>query len=173
MSQSSPPGLSLIAATDENGLMGDANGIPWRLPREVEHFRQYTAGKWLLVGHRTYEEMHGWFHKDRLPLVLTTRCGWDPKEGRAVSSVPHALALAHSASQSELVCIGGGQTFAAALAYASLLVLTTVHARYTPGDRSVYFPSWDPAGWRAMRTAEFASEGKDKPAFTIHWWQKA
>lgn len=173
MSQSSPPVLSLIVATDENGLMGDASGIPWRLPREVEHFRQYTAGKWLLVGHRTYDEMHGWFAGDQMPLVLTNECGWDPKVGRAVSSVPHALALAQSDSQAELVCIGGGQTFASALPYANLLVLTTVHAHYTPGVRAVYFPAWDPVGWHDVRKTEFASEGEDKPAFTVHWWRKA
>lgn len=147
-------------------------GFPWHLPREIAHFRDYTKDKWLLLGRRTYEEMRGWLQEGHMPLVLTSQCGWDPARGRAVSSVPHALALSESAGQSELVCVGGGETFAAALAYAGRMVLTTVHHHFAPDSRAVYFPAWDQAEWREIRTENLASDHQHEFAYTIQWWEK-
>lgn len=139
--------LTLIAAMDENRLLADGRGIPWRLPDDVAHFRRYAAGKWLLLGRTTYEEMGGWFHEGQVPLVLSSRCGWDPAVGRLVSSVPHAIALAHAAGKDELVCLGGGETFSAALPYAEKMLLTRVRGRIQPQGHAVYFPAWNPAEW--------------------------
>jgi len=166
------PVLTVIAATDQNGLLANATGIPWHLPRDIAHFRASTRGKWLLLGRRTYEEMRGWFRDGDFPLVLTSLCGWDPERGRAVSSVPHALALAESSAQTEVVCCGGAQTYAAALPYADLLVLTTVLHRFQPDPGSVHFPAWDPAGWRETRTVELPRDGEHEYAFTIRWWER-
>ena len=144
--------LTLIAAMDENRLLAEANGIPWKLPRDVTHFREYTADKWLLLGRTTYEEMRGWFRPGHFPLVLSSRCGWDPEIGRVVSSVPQAIAMAEAAGQPELVCIGGGQVFAAALPHANKLLLTRVHASIQPEGRPVYFPEWDASQWEDITT---------------------
>jgi dihydrofolate reductase len=172
MSEGKTPVLSCIAAVDENRLLADRDGIPWRLPRDVAHFRGYTRGKWLLLGRKTYEEMHGWFTEGRVPLVLTSRCGWDPEVGRVVSSVPQALALAESAGQPELVCIGGGQTFTAALPYTGRIVITTVHHRFSPGPGAVYFPEWSPAGWREVQLEHFTKDHDHEWDFTIRVWER-
>jgi dihydrofolate reductase len=116
--------------------------------------------------------MKGWFRESQVPLVLTSQCGWDPEIGRAVSSVPHALALAESAGQSELVCVGGGQTFAAALPHADCLVLTRVHHRFPIEPGAVFFPAWDESAWREVRTLNFAKDEENAYAFTIQWMEK-
>jgi dihydrofolate reductase len=166
------PVLTFVAAVDENGLLGNEAGLPWDLPREKAHFRSYTKDKWLLLGRRTYEEMRGWFRGGHMPLVLTSRCGWDPEVGRIVSSVPHALALAEAAGQPELVCIGGGATFAAALPYADRLVLTIVHHRFAPDAHSACFPSWNEADWRETQREEFSADSEHPYAYTIRWLEK-
>jgi dihydrofolate reductase len=166
------PVLTFIAALDENGLIGDEHGIPWRLPRDVAHFREHTHGKWILVGRTTYEEMRGWYREGDTPLVLTSQCGWDPETGRVVSSVPHALALAESAAQAEVVCIGGGQTFAAALPYADRMILTRVHHAFPAAEDAAYFPPWDASAWREVRTENFAHDDEHAQSFTIQWWEK-
>ncbi len=163
------PVLSLIAAVDENGLLGNEPGLPWRLPREIAHFRSYTKDKWLLLGRRTYEEMLGWFREGHMPLVLTSQCGWDPKVGHVVSSVPHALALTESAGQPELVCVGGGKTFAAALPYADRMVLTIVHHRFAPDLHAAYLPAWDPSEWHELRSEHFTTDDVHAYAYTIRW----
>ncbi|WP_172683075.1 dihydrofolate reductase [Verrucomicrobium spinosum] len=82
------PELTLIAAVDENLLLATAQGIPWKLPDDVAHFRAYCAGKWLLLGRHTYEDMTGWFKPDQHPLVLTSTCGYEPNPGRGVAPYP-------------------------------------------------------------------------------------
>ena len=116
----------------------------------MTHFRNYTKGKWLLLGRRTFEEMRGWFNDSHTPLVLTSQCGWDPPVGRVVSSVPHALALAKTAGQDEIVCCGGAQTYTAALPFAHKLVLTIVQHEFPPDHGAVYFPDWDRSEWRTI-----------------------
>jgi dihydrofolate reductase len=160
--------LTLIAAIDENRLLADARGLPWKLPRDVAHFREYTTDKWLLLGRTTYEEMHGWFRPGHHPLVLSSRCGWDPEIGRVVSSVPQAIATAKTAGQNELVCIGGGQIFAAALPYADKLLLTQVHARITPEGRPVYFPPWDISEWEDITIWQQPGDAEHALAFDLH-----
>ncbi|WP_063768731.1 dihydrofolate reductase [Verrucomicrobium sp. BvORR034] len=148
------PELTLIAAVDENLLLATAQGIPWKLPDDVAHFRAYCAGKWLLLGRRTFEEMTGWFKPDQHPLVLTSACGYDPKPGSGVASVPQALALAEASGQEELVCIGGGQVFATAMANATRLVVTRIRHTFEPGDRPVYFPHISGDTWDEERRQE-------------------
>ncbi|HSI63546.1 MAG TPA: dihydrofolate reductase [Candidatus Saccharimonadia bacterium] len=160
--------LTLIAAIDDNRLLADERGIPWKLPRDVAHFREYTTDKWLLLGRTTYEEMQGWFQPGHVPLVLSSRCGWDPKIGRVVSSVPQAIATAEAAGQSELVCIGGGQVFAAALPYADKLLLTRVHARIQPAGRPVYFPAWEESQWEDVTIWQQPADAEHALTFDLH-----
>lgn len=161
------PELTLIAAVDENLLLATAQGIPWKLPDDVAHFRAYCAGKWLLLGRHTYEEMTGWFKPDQHPLVLTSSCGYDPKPGRGVASVPQALALAESAGQEELVCIGGGQVFATSLPHATRLVITHVRHIFEPGDQPVYFPPISADAWREERRLDHAVDDRHEWPFTF------
>jgi dihydrofolate reductase len=160
--------LTLIAAIDENRLLADERHIPWKLPRDVAHFREYTANKWLLLGRTTYEEMRGWFRPGHFPLVLSSRCGWDPEIGRVVSSVPQAVATAEAAGQKELVCVGGGQVFAAALPYASKMLVTRVHTSITPEGRPVYFPQWDASEWEDVMILQQPADAEHAQAFDLH-----
>jgi dihydrofolate reductase len=165
--------FTLIAAMDQNHLLANASGIPWKLPRDVAHFRAYCRGKWLLLGRRTFSEMRGWFEAGYTPLVLSSSCGWDPDVGRVVASVPQAIALAESAAQAELVCVGGGQTFAASLPYANRMVLTFVERVYPPDQGAVYFPEWDSAEWRVGSENALPKENLTEPAARVLTLERA
>lgn len=161
------PELILVAAIDDNRLLATEHGIPWKLPDDVAHFRACCAGKWLLLGHRTFDEMRGWFQPDQVPLVLTTACGYDPTPGRGVASVLQAMALAEAACQSELVCIGGGQVFAAAMPEATRLVITHVAHAFDPGLRPVHFPTIDPLLWSEVSRKSHGVDEAHRWAFDI------
>ena len=78
--------LTLIAAIDQNRLLANEHRIPWHLPRDIAHFRNYTKEKWLLLGRRTFEEMRGWFRAGHTPLVLTRHPDYVPEIGRTFGS---------------------------------------------------------------------------------------
>ena len=156
--------VTLIAAVSEDGFISKGKGVPWHLPEDRAHFRRYTAGKWLLLGRITFEEMHGWF-RDHTPLVMTRDAGYEPVIGRRVSSVAEAIALAEQAGESELVVCGGGQIYAEAMPCAHRLMITHVAARLGSG---VPFPAITPVEWR--RTHVEAHEGS--PAFRIEQYDR-
>lgn len=48
--------LSIIVAMAENGVIGDAGGLPWDLPEDRAHFERETRGHAVVLGRRTWDE---------------------------------------------------------------------------------------------------------------------
>lgn len=137
----------MIAAMDRRRVIGKKDGgIPWHLPRDVRHFREYTQGKHLLLGRRTYEEMKGWF-SDHTPIVMTHDPEYQVEDGKTAHSVEEAVTEAFEDGAEELVVAGGARVFAAALPYADELVLTKVETDAIRGTESLegvpQFPDYE------------------------------
>ncbi len=122
--------------------LATADGIPWKLPVDVEHFRGYCAEKWLLAGRKTYQEMEGWF-KNHNPIMLSRSA--ELQDVPVVGSVEEAVELCREAGGEELVVIGGAKTYEVAMPSATHLVLTLVDASF--GDAVAFFPEWDATEW--------------------------
>lgn len=160
--------ISMIAAMGDGQVIAARSGIPWHLPRDAEHFRTYTAGKAMLLGRVTFEEMAGWFTRRQRPMVLTRDAGYspaDPPEGfRAVGSVGEAVALAEAAGEGELVVAGGAQIYLLALPFADELVITEVHAGFA-GDR--YFPVIAAEDWEETARARVEADAENPHAMSF------
>ena len=155
--------ITLIAVMSEDGFIARDGRIPWHLPKDIQHFREYCAGKTLLIGRKTFEEMNGWFH-DHFPIVLTRQAGYPASPGRAVSTLVAALDLARGRGVSELVVLGGGEIFAATAGIADQLVLTTVRAKL---GRDTPFPVQEFSGWNEISAQSFAADSAHAFGFTI------
>ena len=159
------PLLTFIAAVSEDGFISRGQGVPWKLPADVAHFRAYTAGKWLLLGRRTYEEMLGWFH-DHTPLVLSRDESFVPSVGRRVGSVEEALLLT---AADELVVCGGAQAYALALPQADRLVLTLVQTQLGEG---VPFPTITWSQWTEVSRKPYPADAQHAHALQIVTWER-
>lgn len=60
-----------IWAEDENRLIGVNDGLPWRLPKELKHFKETTMGQALLMGRVTFDGMNRRILPGRETLILT------------------------------------------------------------------------------------------------------
>jgi dihydrofolate reductase len=162
--------VSLIVAMGRDLVLGAAEGgIPWDLPRDREHFRAYTAGKWLLLGRLTYQEMDGWFG-DRRPIVLSRASGWRPAPPghRVSSSLPQAIKLAACEGAAELVVCGGASVYAAALPFADRLVLTEIEWGEGRDENSLCFPDWQRRGaWREISRETWPADAQNPHAATM------
>jgi dihydrofolate reductase len=49
--------ISIIAAMDQNRLIGNKNQLPWHLPADFAHFKSVTMGKPIIMGRKTYESI--------------------------------------------------------------------------------------------------------------------
>jgi dihydrofolate reductase len=159
--------ISMIAALDENRLIASASGIPWSLPRDSRHFREYTADKAMLLGRRTFDEMTGWFTTQR-PIVVTRQesdVPADPPAGlTVVGSVEAAIAHARRADEAELVVSGGAQIYELALPFADELVLTEIHGEFD-GDR--YFPAFAASDWEVVARQHFEADAENSHAMSV------
>ena len=156
--------VTMIAACGAGGVLSFRGRIPWHLPAEVAHFRGACAGKALLLGRKTWLQMQGWFREGQLPLVLTGEAGLRVPGGESVRTVPEAVAAAASAGRGELMVLGGGETYRAALPMAEDLLLTEVHGKF-PGD--VFFPVLDSGDWEEVSRVHHAADSDHAWAFTI------
>ena len=135
------PFISLIVAMAQNGVIGRDNTLPWRLPEDLKRFREFTLGKPVLMGRKTFESL-GRALPGRINLVLTRDRGGSAESVTVVHSVEEALEQA--AGCEELVAIGGAAIYRLVLPFARRLYLTHVHAD-VPGD--TFFPEFDPTQW--------------------------
>lgn len=140
----SGPEIVFYVARADNGVIGAAGGIPWRLPGEQQRFKAMTMGKPLVMGRRTFESLPGPL-PGRRHLVLTRDPAWSAAGAEAVRSVAAALALAGDVP--EVAVIGGAEVFALLMARAARVELTEVH-RAVAGDTRM--PPLG-AGWRVAR----------------------
>jgi dihydrofolate reductase len=144
--------LSLIAAIDRWGLIGDETGLPWHLPKDLRRFRAYTWGKPIIMGRKTFEHI-GKPLPGRFSIVLTQNPSYSAPGCQVARTMQEALSIAQdhltTAGGNEAVIIGGGKVYAEAIHRWDRLYLTLVEGKF---QGSTYFPirellqqSWRPA----------------------------
>lgn len=76
--------LSLIWAQSSSGVIGRANGIPWRLPEDMARFKDLTMGHTVIMGRRTWDSLPAKFRPlpGRENVVLTRHADYTAQERR-------------------------------------------------------------------------------------------
>jgi len=160
MDTSLPFTLSLIVAVAENGVIGRAGTLPWRLGSDLKRFRQLTMGHPLIMGRQTFESI-GKPLDGRDSIVVTSAVKPANRRGLFfVSSLEDAIAVAQSCARErgvrEVFIIGGARLFAQALPSAGRIYLTQVHGS----------PDGD-VRWRPEFGSEWVERSRaDRPAST-------
>nr|WP_206314305.1 dihydrofolate reductase [Streptomyces coryli] len=146
----------MIWAQTPDGVIGADNGIPWRLPEDMAHFKATTLGHPVVMGRKTWDSLPPRFRPlpGRRNIVVTRDPSWTAEGADRAGSLPEALALAAPAGT---WVMGGGEIYRAALPYATTLSVTEVDLKIS-GD--TYAPALDPAwqmsedkGWQTSATS--------------------
>jgi dihydrofolate reductase len=140
--------LSLIAALDRNGLIGNEQGLPWRLPSDLRRFRDLTWGKPIIMGRTTHEHI-GRPLPGRQNIVLSRRADLSIPGCTVAHSLDEALSLTDT-STDEAFVIGGSQIYRDALPRADRLYLTLVDGVF---EGNAWFPSelMHPDDWSVVQ----------------------
>ena len=140
--------ISIIVAAAENGVIGNAGTLPWRMSSDLKRFRALTMGKPVVMGRKTFQSLPKALD-GRDNIVVTRDAGFRADGAETTPNLPAAIALARQHGErrgaAEIMIIGGGELYAAGLPLASRVYLTRVHATIA-GDTT--FPNIDPAEWR-------------------------
>lgn len=146
----------LVVAVAENGVIGDAGGMPWHIPADLRRFKQLTMGKPMVMGRKTFDSLPGLL-PGRRHIVMTRDTQWQAEGAEVAHSLDAALALANAP---QIAVIGGAQVYAQALPVASRIELTRVDAQ-VPGDTRMP-PLGD--GWHETFREEHAPQD-GRPGF--------
>jgi dihydrofolate reductase len=164
--------LVLVAAVAENGVIGRAGTMPWRLRTDLRRFRALTIGHPVVMGRKTWLAF-GKPLKGRTSIVISR----DPAfavPGIVVSpSLEAALEVAEGdalrRAAAAIVIGGGADIYSRTIDRAARLEITRVHA-WPQGD--TVFPDIDPAQWRETARQEFAAGPDDEAPFTTLTYER-
>lgn len=162
----------MIAAVAENGVIGNGNAIPWRLPSDFAHFKRTTLGKPLIMGRRTFESI-GRPLAGRTNIVVSRQRGYSPDGVVVVPSLDAAVERAQSIAEadraSEIMIGGGGAIYAEAMPLADRLYIS--HVALSPaGDTS--FPPISPEEWQETGKIAVPAKPGDSAAFRVSIYER-
>jgi dihydrofolate reductase len=137
--------LCLVFAMSDARVIGKGNGLPWRIPEDLKHFKNVTMGHAVISGRKTYDSV-GKPLPGRRNIIVTRDASLKREGAEVVTSLDEALALAYQ-TDPEPIILGGSEIFALTLPIATKMIVTFVH-RDVEGD--AYFPPIDWSAWREV-----------------------
>lgn len=149
------PSIEIVVAVAENGIIGKDGDMPWRLPSDLQHFKQVTMGCPIIMGRATWDSI-GRPLPGRVNIVISRAAPAVP-DGVIIVASPDA-ALAACADAEKAMIIGGGQIYKIFEPMAKVVHLTEVHAK-PDGDTS--FTLSAPDDWVELERARFSAGEKD------------
>lgn len=153
--------LSIIVATDEDGLIGKNNDLPWKLSADLQYFRRVTMGKALIMGRRTHESI-GRALPGRKNIVITSDREYKSDGCTITFSAHHALQECQKIE--EVMVMGGASLYKQFLPEAHTIYLTLVHATLA-GD--TWFPDWNKRLWHVVSEEHFSADEKNEHPYSF------
>ena len=128
--------MKCIAAMNGQGIIGIDNRMPWEIPSELKHFKEYTMGSTVVMGRKTFESIGSKPLPGRENVVLSTCIKSDT--ACVIGN------LDELAAYPEGIVMGGEQLYRQALALDLIdeICLTLVERDVVPepGQDVTYFP---------------------------------
>lgn len=163
--------LVIVVAVAENGVIGRAGALPWRLKSDLQHFRRVTMGKPIVMGRKTFASI-GRALPGRTNIVVS-RCDFAADGVVTATSLDLALEVARADALrrggDEIAFIGGAEIFAQMIDRASRVIMTRVHAS-PPGD--TLMPPLAADWVETAKCAHAAAPGDEAP-FDILVYERA
>ena len=98
--------ISAIVAVNKNNGIGLNGDLPWRCPADMKYFKEFTTGKTVVMGRKTFESISRPL-PNRVNIILTRDLSFKTKGAEVAHTVEEVLKLA----KNELVVIGGSEIY--------------------------------------------------------------
>jgi len=147
--------ISIIAAMDENRLIGSNNDLPWHLPADLQRVKKLTTGHSIILGRKNYESI-GRPLPNRKNIVVSRNPDFDAPGCIVVDSIENAL---DAADQGDTFIFGGAGIYQQMLGMAERMYLTIIHSSFE-GD--TWFPDYDPDSWEEIDRQDYAADEKNR-----------
>lgn len=142
-----------------NHVIGIKNDLPWHLPQDLEHFKNLTKGKPVVMGRLTYQSILARRNGKPLPqrphyVVSRQNLGELPEAVTAFKDLRSAIDQAITDyPESEIMVIGGASIYEQAIPIVDRMYLTIIDSDM---DGDAFFPQWEASAWVETETNIFA-----------------
>lgn len=155
---------SIVVAYDELRTIGKENGLPWagQLPADMQHFKDLTEEKTVIMGRKTYESLPESFRPlpNRRNIVVSLS-----QQALAGALVEQSLEDALITGGENSMIIGGASIYAQALPYVDRVFATEIATRITDGD--AFFPELPSDEWRVGSREDFSADSRNRFAYSF------
>ncbi|NLL69745.1 MAG: dihydrofolate reductase [Epulopiscium sp.] len=127
--------LSLIVAVADNGVIGKDNGLIWRIPKDLQYFKEKTIGKKIIMGRKTFESFPRLLPGREHIVITRDQTYQAPKEVKVIHDLKQVTPYIDL--EEEVFLIGGGELYHQLFHKCNKLYITWVHHEFC-GD--VFFP---------------------------------
>ncbi|KLT72067.1 hypothetical protein PL75_10295 [Neisseria arctica] len=160
------PKITLIAAYAAHRCIGINNSMPWHLPEDFAFFKQYTLGKPVVMGRKTWESLPKKPLPGRRNIVISRQAGYIAEEAEIAASLREAFEKCLHAE--EIIVMGGEQIYRQSLPFATDLRITEVDLD-VQGD--AFFPEISRKEWEEVSREVYQSSKNIRYAF-VHYKRK-
>jgi len=158
--------IAMIAAMDKKHAIGIDNKLPWRLPDDLQHFKQLTLNKTIVMGRKTWESLPGLL-PNRRHVVISRNKNYQAEGAKVVTSIEQAIDSVPQDQQ--VMVVGGANLYEQFLPIADTLYLTLVDTEVT-GD--AFFPTWDANQWQEIDRQTHDADDRHLYAFDFVEYKK-
>ena len=157
--------ISHLVAVSNNKVIGKDNDLPWKLKRDLLHFKNYTVGKTILMGRKTFESI-GKPLPNRNNFIVSTTL-----KNVAGAEVFKSLdsAIENVSPGEEVVIIGGGYLFRESIDFFNKLVLTQVDCEI---DGDIFYPEINLNQWTLEESEDFKKDEDNEFNFSVKTFTK-
>ena len=159
--------ISHLVAVSNNNVIGKNNDLPWKLKKDLQHFKNYTTGKTIVMGRKTYESI-GRPLPNRRNIIISSTIN-EINGAEVFSSLEKALeALKH---EDEIIITGGSYLFNDTADIVNKLVITFVDTSIEDGD--VFYTDIDYKKWNLIEESFYNKDIENEYNFSIKVYKKS
>jgi dihydrofolate reductase len=158
--------ISLIAAIDEVGGLGINNQLLCHLPADLQHFKNITMGKPIIMGRNTFSSI-GKPLPGRTNIVLS-RSLLSIKGVVVFNAILKAIDKYKEAD--EIMIIGGAEIFKQSIEMATRMYITRIHHRFAA---DAFFPNIDESLWHCQNKEFLNEDNKNQYAISFCTYERS
>ena len=162
--------IKMIAAHDLLKNIGIENRLPWHLPEDLKHFKDYTTGKIIVMGSNTFLSL-GKALPNRRNIVISKRLNHESNYNtdgiEFFSSIEGMLDML--ADEEEIIVIGGASIYKQFLDKTNELTITEVIGEYE-GD--TVFPEYENLFYLDKDRSLLNLESKNGTKYNIKYYTR-